>query len=627
MVPSNKLPPCLRESKCIIHVDLDCFYAQVEHVRLGIPLDQPLAVQQWWSVIAVNYAARAKGVAKQMPSPEAKKLCPDIQLVHTATYTENDTEPQYHVDPNRSTHKVSLEPYRAASKKIMKIFGRYCTIIQRIGLDEAFMDVTSIVNQRIIDCYIDKDPDLLEKIDDDECDIPIDWDTLGVTIPSEEEEAQAKNGEQDGSQRPWAPTTWCDLQLAIGAEIAAEIRKTVFDELHYTCSAGISHYKVVAKLCSSRNKPNKQTILRKNALVSYMKDVPFNKIRNLGGKLGTEVGEELNIQKASDLWPYALKELQDRFGKSTGLWLYNISRGIDNEEVQITTSPKSLMAAKAMHPPLKSGREMERWFKILSTELYARIMINFEEYGTWPKSIVVHYHHAAQPDWRTKSLPMLPKSCIKSPHRLAELVINATNKLTMYPCRGLSLQASGLSLNEAATTNQNISRYFVAEPAKKPSLSPPKNDLSAEDTVDMLAGSLSDDAPFTEDDEMLLKKVEENHASRTKSEPARIMSQDMGQNQSPTQEQAWTCDKCFKRLQHHEIEEHTDYHFAMELQEQERGPAVAENSRKRELTLHDQPPSLSPSSSSSSSSKRSNHAKDARDNKKRQVHLFFQPRP
>ena len=52
--------------RVIIHVDMDCFYAQVEHRRLEIPLSQPLAVQQWEGLIAVNYAARSKGVTRFM---------------------------------------------------------------------------------------------------------------------------------------------------------------------------------------------------------------------------------------------------------------------------------------------------------------------------------------------------------------------------------------------------------------------------------------------------------------------------------------------------------------------------------------------------------------------------------
>ena len=38
--------------RVILHLDLDCFYAQVEHNRLKIPLSVPLAVQQWNGLIA-----------------------------------------------------------------------------------------------------------------------------------------------------------------------------------------------------------------------------------------------------------------------------------------------------------------------------------------------------------------------------------------------------------------------------------------------------------------------------------------------------------------------------------------------------------------------------------------------
>jgi nucleotidyltransferase/DNA polymerase involved in DNA repair len=33
----------------IAHIDLDAFYAQCEMVRLGVPEDKPLAVQQWYA--------------------------------------------------------------------------------------------------------------------------------------------------------------------------------------------------------------------------------------------------------------------------------------------------------------------------------------------------------------------------------------------------------------------------------------------------------------------------------------------------------------------------------------------------------------------------------------------------
>jgi DNA polymerase eta len=193
-------------------------------------------------------------------------MCPDIKFLHVATYTEDSDEYQYHPSPDRATHKVSLDPYRNASKEIFKVFHKYCDKIQKIGLDEAFMDVTSTVNKILLEQYINKRPELLERLDDLECDVEIDWDKLGVSILTPDEEEQKKEMEVDHelgensqlTEFRWDKTTWRDLQIAIGAELAATIRKEVFDTLNYTCSAGIAHYKVAAKLCSSKNKPDNQ---------------------------------------------------------------------------------------------------------------------------------------------------------------------------------------------------------------------------------------------------------------------------------------------------------------------------------------------------------------------------------
>lgn len=60
--------------RVILHLDLDCFYAQVEAKRLGIPPEVPLAVQQWQGIIAVNYPARAAGVKRHLNVTEAGAL-------------------------------------------------------------------------------------------------------------------------------------------------------------------------------------------------------------------------------------------------------------------------------------------------------------------------------------------------------------------------------------------------------------------------------------------------------------------------------------------------------------------------------------------------------------------------
>ena len=87
--------------------------------------------------------------------------------------------------------------------------------------------------------------------------------------------------------------------------------------------AGVAHNKTLAKLCSGRRKPNlqvhvpwsvgngslvvltarcvrasscTQTVLPLGAVLDFMRDLPLNKIRFLGGKVGSNVEDMLNIK-------------------------------------------------------------------------------------------------------------------------------------------------------------------------------------------------------------------------------------------------------------------------------------------------------------------------------------------
>ena len=76
--------------RVVIHLDLDAFYAQVETKRLGLDPAQPLAVQQWQGIIAVNYPARDAGIRRHHTAAEARRLCPTIALVHVETIGDEE---------------------------------------------------------------------------------------------------------------------------------------------------------------------------------------------------------------------------------------------------------------------------------------------------------------------------------------------------------------------------------------------------------------------------------------------------------------------------------------------------------------------------------------------------------
>jgi DNA polymerase eta len=84
-----------------------------------------------------------------------------------------------------------------------------------------------------------------------------------------------------------------------------------------------------------------------------------------------------------------LDELQQKFGDSSGLWLYNIVRGIDNEDVILLKAPKSLMASKTIRPPITRRQDLIPWYAVLSGELHARVLTNWNENHSWPKTLSV----------------------------------------------------------------------------------------------------------------------------------------------------------------------------------------------------------------------------------------------
>ena len=67
------------------------------------------------------------------------------------------------------------------------------------------------------------------------------------------------------------------------------MRAAVKNETDYTLSGGVSHNKMLAKLASAQNKPNKQTIVPSSGIPLLMKTLPLRSIRGLGGKFGAEV--------------------------------------------------------------------------------------------------------------------------------------------------------------------------------------------------------------------------------------------------------------------------------------------------------------------------------------------------
>ena len=100
-----------------------------------------------------------------------------------------------------------------------------------------------------------------------------------------------------------------NLHLAVGAVIANDMRKSVREKTGFTCSAGIGPNKVLAKVVAGFHKPNQQTLVLPESVEEMYKGTKIKKVRNLGGKLGSELVERLKIEYMSELCNFSLNTL------------------------------------------------------------------------------------------------------------------------------------------------------------------------------------------------------------------------------------------------------------------------------------------------------------------------------
>ncbi|WWC90735.1 uncharacterized protein L201_005672 [Kwoniella dendrophila CBS 6074] len=422
--------------RTIAHCDIDAAYAQFEQIRLGLPDDVPLICAQWQSIIAVNYPARKYGIKRFTTLDEARKMCPELIVQHVATYRNGESEAGYWGEVDPQTHKVSLDPYRRESLKILAIFKEMVPKgeIEKASIDEAFLDLTPMVIEKLLTLY-----PYLATIPDDAPDgidsvlpppPPINWLKAGNVFPingitksdeketgqqelpssqdfGDQEEQRSEDGLEDGDnllRKQQNKDTWEDWALCVGAEIMKDTRDEIFRLLHYTCSAGIAHNKAMAKLCSAWKKPNNQTVLRAGATAAFLRDRDFTDIRTLGGKLGNAIATEYGAKTVGDMLLVPLEEMQSRFGEES-IWVYNLLRGIDHTEVKGRVATKSMLASKNVRPNVRTPEQGHHWLSVLSGELNVRLREAREVApGLWPKTLVLGTRQGIDPS-RSRQTP------------------------------------------------------------------------------------------------------------------------------------------------------------------------------------------------------------------------------
>ncbi|KAK5108123.1 hypothetical protein LTR62_008777 [Meristemomyces frigidus] len=456
---SQSSPTC--PLRVIAHIDLDAFYAQCETVRLGIDPAKPLAVQQWQGLIAINYPARAFGLTRHVSITEAKEKCPEIICQHVATWKEGDAKWTYDLQSSDAareiaTRKVSLDPYRIQSRRILATIKDSLPLdlqrVEKASIDEVFLDLSAQVHSILLKRY-------------PEIDGPAPYDDPSEPLPRPPTTALDWAADAlvdlDSSQSEEDDPDWNDICLLVASEIVRDVRQRIYDDLQFTCSAGLSKNKMLAKLGSAHRKPNGQTVIRSRATQHFLSAFKFTKIRGLGGKLGDEIVAAFNSELVSDLLTVPLEQLKRQLGDDTGTNLHSTLRGEDISEVNPRTQIKSMLSAKSFRPSINNFEVACKWLRIFVADIFSRLVEEgVLENKRRPKTINLHHRQGAGTRSRQAPLPhgrAMTEDLLfdAAKNLLAQVVVDGR----AWPCANLSLSVGGFE--DGITNNKGIGGFLV----------------------------------------------------------------------------------------------------------------------------------------------------------------------
>lgn len=221
-------------------------------------------------ITAKSIPAKKYGVQTGEPVVKALQKCPQLVLV-----------------------PPDFETYRKYSRALMEILSEYTSLLQQVSIDEAYLDVTERVTKAAANPSVTKatvNP--------------------GVAVVSETLN-RARN-----------------LSLAL----AQQIRDRVRTELGFTVNVGISSNKLLAKMASDFEKPDKTHTLYPEEVPVKMWPLPIETLHGCGKSTAQKL-QLIGINTIGDAAAADMAFLQSFLGQSSGTYIWNSANGISRSKV------------------------------------------------------------------------------------------------------------------------------------------------------------------------------------------------------------------------------------------------------------------------------------------------------
>ncbi|SIN72370.1 DNA polymerase IV [Agromyces cerinus] len=271
----------------ILHVDMDAFFVSVELLKRPDLRGKPVLVGGTAGrgvVSAASYEARRYGVNSAMPMSLALQRCPNAVVL-----------------------RGDYASYSEYSRRVMTIFEEVTPLVEKLSIDEAFLDVSG---------------------------------------------ARRLHGSP--------------------AEIAWNLRRRVHDETGLTCSVGVAATKFVAKVASSRAKPDGMLVVPADRTLEFLHPLPVSALWGVG-KVTEESLTRIGLRTVGDVAAMPADALVRALGPALAAKLGHLSMGVDARDVVIGREEKSIGHEVTFGYDLTDLEQLRRELLRLSDDVAVRL--------------------------------------------------------------------------------------------------------------------------------------------------------------------------------------------------------------------------------------------------------------
>lgn len=236
---------------------------------------------------------------------------------------------------------------------------------------------------------------------------------------------------------------------------AKEINKRAKEELGFTVNVGVAHNKLLAKMASDFEKPNKVHTLYENEIPQKIWNLPVGELFMLGRKTVPKL-YSMGIKTIGDLAKFDEQILMKKFGKH-GKLIWEYANGIDDSEVHFEPeTPKSIGNSITLPTDIR-GKEKIAEIVLALTE---QVTFRLRKYGLLANVVSVQLRTKDFKDYSHQRKLSSSSNSTREIYNVAKEILNE-----MY--KGEFIRLVGVRTDDLCDKNQKQLSLFDDTNSKK----------------------------------------------------------------------------------------------------------------------------------------------------------------